>query len=52
MIQTFLYGIIGGALNLVPIIVEPNDLAASESGDLASGASNSTPDVEDPHTLA
>jgi hypothetical protein len=51
MVQAFPFGVVGGTLNLVPIVVESNDLAASKSSDLTGGASNSTPNVEDLHAL-
>jgi hypothetical protein len=51
MVQTFLPCVVGGTLDLVAIVVKPNDFAAGKSGYLTGRATNSTPNVENLHTL-
>ena len=46
-----MFGVVGSTLNLVPIVIESNDLAASKSSHLTGRASHSTPDIEDLHAL-
>lgn len=49
MRQALLGGVVRGALDLVVVVVEAGDVGAGELGDLAGGAANTAPDVEDLH---
>ncbi|KAI6775056.1 hypothetical protein HG530_001814 [Fusarium avenaceum] len=49
--QALLEGVVGGSLNLIVVVVETGDMGACELGDLASGTTNTTTNVEDLHAL-
>jgi len=49
--KTLLGSVMGGALNLVVVIVQAGDVASGELGDLTSWSADTTADVEDPHPL-
>ena len=52
VIQTSLPRILRCALDLEVVVIQPDDLSVCELGDFASGASNTTTDVEDTHARA
>lgn len=49
--KTLLSGVMGGALDLVVVIVQTGDVASGELGDLTSWPTDTTADVEDLHPL-
>ena len=47
--QTLALGVAGGALDLVVVVVQTDDVGVSELDDLARGATDTTADIQDPH---
>ena len=51
LVKALLLGVHGAALDLVVVVVEAHDVAASELGDLSCGSTNTTADIQDVHAL-
>lgn len=49
--QLLLGGIVCGTLNLVVVVVESDNVGTSELGNLASGATDTTANIENVHSL-
>jgi hypothetical protein len=49
--QTLLVGVVGGAVDLVVVVVQTGNVAASELGNLAGRAADTTANVKDLHAL-
>lgn len=51
MRKTFLLSIARRTLDLVVVVIEPNDIGAREFDNLSSGSSNTAPNIQDTHAL-